>query len=212
MSLVAPERLPGLIGHELRNPLAAATTGALLLRDMVDADDPRAPILDGVLRDLDRVSGLIDGWLQTARTQRSRRDPIEVDTLLTVAAARHGAEVVCGAPGARIAGDRCLLERALDNLLENARQAGARRIRLAAQTLGPEVTLHVEDDGCGIPAGQAPHVFTAGWSGRGGTGLGLHAVEVTARVHGGRVACVPLAHGTRFSLTLPRLAAGATQA
>ena len=49
------DRLPGLLAHELRNPLASAMTGAMLARDMVDEGDPRATVLDGVLRDLDRV-------------------------------------------------------------------------------------------------------------------------------------------------------------
>jgi signal transduction histidine kinase len=67
MTAVAGSRLPGLLGHELRNPLASAMTGAMLARDMVDADDPRAAVLDGVLRDLDRMTALIDGWLAMAR-------------------------------------------------------------------------------------------------------------------------------------------------
>jgi signal transduction histidine kinase len=80
-------------------------------------------------------------------------------------------------------------------------------VRVAAQTLGSEVTIHVEDDGCGVPADAVERVFTAGWSGRGGTGLGLYAVATTVAAHAGRVRCVPLARGSRFSITLPLLAA-----
>jgi signal transduction histidine kinase len=212
VSAIAPERLPGLIGHELRNPLASAMTGALLARDMVDDADPRAVVLDGVLRDLERMNGLLDGWLHLARSSQSRRETMAVDELVAAAAERHGAEVVSAGTDARIVGDRRLLERALDNLCENARNAGAARIRLAAQTLGAEVTIHVEDDGCGITAEQAPHVFTPGYSGRGGTGLGLHAVQATAAAHAGRVRCTPLPRGTRFSVTLPLAPAGVAQA
>ena len=205
MNGVAPERLPGLIGHELRNPLASAMTGAMLARDMVDDADPRAAVLDGVLRDLDRMNGLLDGWLQLARAQGARREPVVVDDLLASVAARHGAEVLSLCPEASVSGDRRMLERALDNLLENARNAGARRLLVAAQTLGDEVTIHVEDDGSGVAADHGARVFEAGFSGRGGTGLGLYAVQATVAAHDGRVRCVPLANGTRFSITLPLL-------
>ncbi|MBL9076273.1 MAG: HAMP domain-containing histidine kinase [Planctomycetes bacterium] len=212
MNAVAPERLPGLIGHELRNPLASALTGAMLVRDMIDDGDPRAAVVDGVLRDLDRIGALLDGWLRLARGQRTEQRTFAVDEMVAAAAARHGAEVVHGCPDAALCGDRGLLERALDNLCENARHAGARRIRLAAQTLGGEVTIHVEDDGVGIPADHLPHVFAPGWSSRGGAGLGLHAVQTIVEAHRGHVRCLPLPRGTRFSLTLPLAAARSAEA
>lgn len=203
MKSVPPERLPGLVGHELRNPLAAAATGAMLLREMVDADDPRSPILDGVLRDLDRAAALLDSWLRLGRGNGIAAAPVKVDDLVRAVAPRHGAEVVGPETGVCVAGDRGLLERTLDNLFENARQAGARAIRVAVQTLGDVVDVHVEDDGCGVPREDVERVFAAGWSGRGGNGLGLYGVATTVAAHGGRVRCVPLARGTRFTITLP---------
>jgi two-component system osmolarity sensor histidine kinase EnvZ len=204
---VAPERLPGLIGHELRNPLASAMTGALLARDMVDDADPRAPVIDGVLRDLDRMNGLLDGWLNVARGKRTRRELVTVDELVAATAARHGVQVLSACPDAHLSCDRALLERALENLFENARNAGAKSVRAAVQTLAGQVTIHVEDDGGGIAADQLPQLFTAGFSGRGGTGLGLYAVQTTVAAHGGDVRCVALSRGTRFSITLPLAAA-----
>ena len=203
MSLVAAERLPGVLGHELRNPLASAMTGVMLAREMIDADDPRGPVLDGALRDLDRMTQLIDGWLRLARTGTTARTAVVVDDLLEAAARRHGAEFVCRNADAVVQGDRCLLERALDNLLENARQAGARHLRVAVQCLAGEVAIHVEDDGRGVPAEHLGRLFSPGWSGRGGNGLGLYAVATTVAAHLGSVRCVPLARGTRFTITLP---------
>ncbi len=199
---VAADRLPGLLGHELRNPIASAMTGAMLARDMVDEGDPRAAVLDGVLADLDRTTALIDGWLALARGAAARRLRIDVDGLLSRVAGRHGVQLVAGS-GAAVRGDAAMLERALDNLVENARQAGARHVRLAAQTLGEQVVLHVEDDGAGVPKDGAGRLFEAGWSGRGGTGLGLYAVAATVAAHGGAVGCQALPRGTRFSITLP---------
>lgn len=207
MSGLAPQLLPGVLGHELRNPLAGAMTGALLVREMLDGDDPRTPVLEGVLRDLERMKGLIDGWLQVARSGSVVSCEAGIDALLAEAAARHGAELVGPASGATVGGDRNLLSRALDNLLDNARNAGARRVRLAAQVLGERVQIHVEDDGVGMSAVQRARLFRPGASGRGGHGLGLYAVATSIAAHGGTVQCVPLARGTRFTITLPLAAA-----
>ena len=212
MNPIEAAHLPGLLGHELRNPLAAAMTGVMLAREMVDADDPRAPVLDGALRDLGRMSSLIDGWLDIARTGRPQRAAIAVGELLRNVAARHAAEVVCCRGEPVVPGNRALLERALDNLCENARQAGARTVRIAAQSDGSEVDIHVEDDGSGIAREDAEHVFAAGWSTRGSTGLGLYAVAATVMALSGRLRCVPLARGARFSITLPLAVARPTLA
>ncbi len=203
MSAFAADKLPGVLGHELRNPLASAMTGAMLVRDMIDADDPRARLLDGVLRELDRITELTDGWLAAARGSAGKRRRFGFDRLLRSLAERHGAQLVACAAGAIVDGDAALLERAFDNLCENALQAGARTIRVAMQRLGDELTVHVEDDGCGVPHEHVGRIFTAGWSSRGGAGLGLHAVAATIAAHGGHVRCVPLPRGTRFTVTLP---------
>jgi two-component system sensor histidine kinase MprB len=203
VSSAGTERLAGLIGHELRNPLASAMAGAMLAREMVDEGDPRQPVLDAVLADLDRMASLIDGWLQVARQRAIGRERLQVDELVRRTAERHRAEFVCGCAAVTIAGHPSLLERALENLIENARQAGARSVRLAVQRLHGEVCIHVEDDGCGVPAEHRERIFEPGWSGRGGSGLGLHAVAASVAAHGGSVRCVPLPRGTRFTVTLP---------
>ncbi len=203
MSGFTADRLPGLLGHELRNPLASAMTGAMLLREMVDADDPRTGVLEGVLRDLDRVSQLTDGWLSLAKAGNVKNKRVAVDTVVRTVAARHGADVVVSPSGHEVNGNPALLERALDNLCENAKQAGASKIRIAVQSLGGDVTIHVEDDGRGVRGEDAERVFTAGWTSADGAGLGLFAVATTVAAHRGSVRCVPLPRGTRFSLSLP---------
>lgn len=200
----ATQDLPGLLGHELRNPLASALTGAMLARDMIDGEDPRAIVLDGVLKDLDRMTGLIDGWLQMARDQHSAQTRIDVEDLLTSVGDAQRAEVVCAPPSFEIMGNRFLLERAIENLCENARNAGATKIRIAAHHDGSRVDIHVEDDGHGIAPEDAERIFEAGCSRSGSTGLGLHAVSTTVAASNGEVRCVPLPSGTRFTISLPR--------
>ena len=206
--MVAPDLLPGLLGHELRNPLASALTGVMLARDLLDDGDPRAGALDGVLRDLDRMTALIDGWLALARGSAPERRRIAVDGLLADVARRHRAELLACPSDVATVGNRVLLERVFDNLCDNARRAGAASIRIAAQLDGDDgIAIHVEDDGSGVAPEHAQRIFVPGWSRTGGNGLGLHAVATTLAMHGGAVRCVPLAHGTRFTLTLRRAAA-----
>jgi signal transduction histidine kinase len=91
-----------------------------------------------------------------------------------------------------------LMERAVDNLLDNALKfcpAGA-RITLAAQAQGGEVRLSVTDTGPGIAEADLPHLFdrfyqarhtVAPATGEGGKGLGLAIVKRIAELHGGDV-------------------------
>jgi signal transduction histidine kinase len=79
------------------------------------------------------------------------------------------------APAPALARDDELRE-VLLNLLENARLANARtvRVRVARSADGQRVTLAVEDDGEGIPDDVLPRIFEPHFSTRtSGSGLGL---------------------------------------
>ena len=206
MNALAGDRLPGLLGHELRNPLASAMTGVMLAREMLDDGDPRAAVLDGVLQDLDRTTGLLDGWLDMARNRSVCGHFIDVCTWLGAVADRHHGDLLSCPHQVGVRASRVLLDRAVDNLCENARKAGAKSIRIAAQTDGDMVAIHFEDDGRGLAADDAERVFEAGWSAGGSSGLGLFAVAETVNSSGGSVQCVPLERGTRFTIKLPIVA------
>jgi two-component system OmpR family sensor kinase len=81
---------------------------------------------------------------------------------------------------------------------------------------GPWVAVTVTDDGPGIPAGLVPTLFerfVRGDSSRsraaGSTGLGLAIVDAVTAAHHGQVSVTSAPGQTRFTITLPRLAAGA---
>jgi signal transduction histidine kinase len=197
-------RWAAVLGHELRNPLAAALTGAAVVRELLDPGDPRLEVAEGVLRDLGRLSHLLDSYLDFARAGRIRRERLGLRELCrTVARRRLGAVVVDVPEDLAVRGCGQLLERALDNLIDNALQAGARGVRLYGSATGTTVTLCVDDDGPGVPADLREHLFRPGCSGRGSTGLGLCIVAEVVAGHGGRIACEPLPRGTRFCIELP---------
>ncbi len=106
-----------------------------------------------------------------------------------------------------------LIERVLDNLIDNALQhtpaGGSVRIALDAADDGAAVRVRVSDTGSGIAAADLGHVFDRHWTGpassrrAGARGLGLAIAQRIVALHGGRleVESEP-ARGTCFSFAL----------
>jgi len=70
--------------------------------------------------------------------------------------------LVDGAPSLPFAyGDIALIQRVLDNLIENALQHtpanGQVRVSLTADS--KHISVEIEDSGCGIPEEELPHIF-----------------------------------------------------
>jgi signal transduction histidine kinase len=209
-----PAHLAAVLGHELRNPLASAVTGASLVRELLDGSDPRRATVDLVLRDLGRLDRLLNSWLDLARTGQLRRERVDLLTVLARAAnGRANVNVQTDGADTRVSGDGALLQRAFENLIENALAAGAANVQLRVDADDERgmVSVRIDDDGPGVPADRVAEIFAPGVSSRGSTGLGLTIVQSTIAVHGGRVRCEPRSGGGRFvvelALARPALAA-----
>jgi signal transduction histidine kinase len=100
-----------------------------------------------------------------------------------------------------VRGDRDALERALSNLVENARRHGRGQITVESSARDGLALLTVSDEGEGLRPEEANLAFGRFWRGRrgAGSGLGLAIVKATAERHGGRA----YAEGARFTLELP---------
>jgi signal transduction histidine kinase len=117
-------------------------------------------------------------------------------------------------PGVLVTADRIQLFRVLVNLLRNAAEVGARRVRVSARPSGSVVVLDMADDGPGLPEAVRADLFRpfAGSMRRGGSGLGMAIARDLMVAHGGDIELVETgAAGTTFRLTLPS-AEPATQA
>ena len=121
---------------------------------------------------------------------------------------------VCGACELRVAraddftfaADSELLTRAVDNLVRNAAQAGARLITLSAQREDEKAVIRVEDDGPGLQRRTLENLFVpfAGSTRAGGSGLGLPIARELIRVQGGDLDLASTsAAGTTFVIRLP---------
>jgi two-component system sensor histidine kinase FlrB len=81
------------------------------------------------------------------------------------------------------------LQGVLNNLLENAVEQGATRVRLSLR-VGSEIELDVADNGRGIPDDLQQRIFDPFFTTRAsGTGLGLAVVQNLVLNHGGEISC-----------------------
>ena len=225
-----------MLAHELRNPLAAATT-ALLLLNLQPANPAREQRAREVIgRQLGNLGRLIDDLLDVSRVTQGkielRSETIEFGGLVqrTAAVARdrwmapRGQELLVTIPDAPVlvAGDLMRLEQVLNNLLDNASKYSERgghvALRLSTDAMQGSCTLSVRDDGLGLAQASTSKVFglffqadQALGRARSGLGIGLTLVRTLVELHGGTVMARSdgLGLGSEFQVQLP-LAAGAS--
>ena len=201
------------LAHEIKNPLTPIQLVVQELHRQYGGDDARYRKTLDDARDIveEEIAGLrrlVDAFSGFAKLPRVEPKPLdlavvvddmareqrELEPPVTLATSPPVAPVV-------VAGDRLLLRRALVNLVENARQAGAREVRLAWMEDGGMARLTVADDGPGVPAALGERIFDPYVTTKPhGTGLGLAIVKKTILEHGGTIRLVPPA---MFEIRLP---------
>ena len=206
--------------HELRNPLASLRANAELYQQ---GALPSRPQVDEAMRritlEAQRMGALVDDMLRLARLDQppgQQQDPVDLSALVTrcadraqAASPRHHwrADI---ADGLEVTGDEELLRRAVDNLLANvhAHTPAVTSATVTAGLRGDTITVHVGDNGPGVPAGELPRIFDRFYRGEArtdpGTGLGLAIVAATAAAHhGGVEAALNSPQGLCITLSLP---------
>ena len=110
-----------------------------------------------------------------------------------------------------VVGDIALIERVMDNLLENALRhtpAGG-TVTVAIQPVGEAVAVQIIDTGSGIASDDLPFIFERFYQSdkmrtRGGAGLGLAIARRIVELHGRTIrADSTLGRGTTFAFDLP---------
>ena len=199
-------RFVGDASHELRTPLTALRgNAAYVARHGGD----RAVLAD-IEADAARLAALLDDLLALAREDAAapaRAEEIDVAGLARDLLAGD-ADVDLEAPvPVRVRGERAALERALLNLVLNARKHGppGGRITVSVAQEGACARMAVADEGPGLGPDEAAHAFERFWRGPRasgeGSGLGLAIVRSIAERHGGSASV----SGARFEIALPAL-------
>jgi signal transduction histidine kinase len=218
------------LAHELRNPLAAISAGAQLLRESPDEDDARWS-REVIERQTAHLARLIDDLLDVSRISqgriRLRKSLVDAADVVERACAAvrplvqdRGQDFTLDSePGALLLdADPTRLEQILVNLLSNAAKYTERggRIVLETRREGPEIAFTVRDSGIGIAPEALARVFDLFFQAdaapdrtRGGLGIGLSLVRRLVELHGGRVeARSPgSGQGSEFTVRLPASAA-----
>jgi signal transduction histidine kinase len=110
-------------------------------------------------------------------------------------------------PEKEVEADRNHLFRVLVNLMRNAAEAGATRVRARVRENGEVLAIELADDGPGLPEIVRANLFRpfTGTRRTGGSGLGLAIARDLMLAHGGDIGLVSTGPGgTTFRLTLPQ--------
>ncbi len=195
------------VSHDLRTILTRFRLSLALLDQTPEVEDLR--------RDIDEMGRMLEGYLAFARgdfgEQAATVDLTQLLSELRSDAERSGQETsleIVGDPHVTLRVDA--FKRLLFNLLSNAARHGE-HIAITAHHEGRWLTVHVDDDGPGIPPEAREEVFKpfvrldeARNQDESGSGLGLAIARDIARSHGGDVTLSdsPLG-GLRASVRIP---------
>jgi signal transduction histidine kinase len=230
-AFAAQRRFVANASHELRTPLAtmrASVDVAVAKPEPVPAQT--IALADRLRGELDRVDGLLDGFLALARAQHGElpgQAALSLEYLTAAAlavragpiAARHlTVHHATGQDGTWVTGSQALLSRMVDNVLDNAighnRDGGWISVTTGAD--GHLARLVVETGGDVLDADQVAQLaqpfrrLGADRTGSDhGSGLGLSIVEAIATAHGGTLGLRARPEGgLRVAIALPLAPAG----
>lgn len=191
--------------HELRTPLTALRGNvAYLVRHGATPS-----VIAELEQDAERLARLADDLLVLSREESDAAEPgehVSLDEIAAAAAAGEEAIDVVASEHVTVRGDRAALERAVGNLVQNARRygPGEGRITISVEAGDGLARITVTDGGPGLQPYEAEQAFERFWRGRhdkSGSGLGLAIVRATAERHGGRA----YVQGASFTIQLPAL-------
>jgi two-component system sensor histidine kinase MprB len=203
--------------HELRTPLATVQANVELLSRAGELPpEERAELREDLLSQLRELTRLVGDLVELARERPPESDLEELDLGELVAGcverARHrgGARFETTLRPSPVRADRARLDRAVTNLLDNARKwsppGGTVHVSVA------DGELIVRDEGPGIADADRPYVFDRFYRSPEsrrlpGSGLGLAIVRQVAEMHGGAAWAAPPREGggAELHLRLPPL-------
>ena len=224
----AKDEFLAMLGHELRNPLAAVRN-AVVTAQLDGARRERS--LEIARRQADQLARLLDDLLDVARITQGRialrREPTylagivarALETTRAVVEERgHALDVRLLADDVRVDADPARIEQAIVNLITNAAKytEPGGRIGLEMRRDGTDAVLAVRDSGIGIAPDMLPYVFDLFAQAergldraQGGLGIGLTIVKRVIELHGGRVDARSdgVGRGAEFVVRLPALPA-----
>jgi K+-sensing histidine kinase KdpD len=229
------------VSHDLRTPLAGikAAVSSLRQEDITWTPQEQSELLLTVDESTDRLTDLISNILAMSRIQAGavsvQVSPVVLYEVVAQALLGSNAEVTVDVPEdlPPALADAGLLERVVDNLVDNARRFSPPGVPIeihadvsgwgsgtdpADRAAAPgTVRLHITDHGPGINQSQRERMFTAfqrlgDSDARGGLGLGLAIAEgFTEAMDGQLIPSETPGGGLTMTITLPTVTAAGTE-
>jgi signal transduction histidine kinase len=181
------------VSHEIRTPLARMRLLLELARDADPTSDAGKKKLDDIDREIVEIDSLVAELLAASRLDfaaEAKRAIVATEiAVLALERADVDASILDDkSDGAKLMGDPTLVQRALVNLLTNAKRHGGGPTKLRIVRRGGFVAFEVEDGGAGFAPGEEEKVFEPFFkrsADQGSVGLGLALVKRIAEAHGG---------------------------
>jgi PAS domain S-box-containing protein len=238
--LAAVGELAAGIAHEINNPITFVRSNLVALRqdwgDLGEASAVLEPspeldarfregeeILEESIEGVDRIASIVRNVGAISHAGVDRFESVDINALLdnavNVAALSFSVSMercYSDLPEVRCAPQQ--LKQVFLNLLINAFQSigDLGSIRLVTARAGDGLEIRVQDDGCGIPAGDIERIFDPFFTTRPvgeGTGLGLALCYQIVRKHGGAIEVESeVGVGTTVRVSLPLDAEKAAEA
>ena len=217
------------VSHDLRSPLASVKLHLETLLMRAIGPEQARECLEAAWQDLGRLEARIESVLLAARLERRKlrieAHPVDLGDFLARYLARKRETVVRSGgrleagplPALPVQADPALLEKIMDNLVDNAlgHCPPGVRIRVELARKGRLAQLTVADDGPGIAPGDRRRIFRLFYraaAARGhGTGLGLFIVASLVKAHGGQAWVDSPGAGSSFQVVLPLGESGGRQ-
>ena len=221
-ALAFRDRMLGILGHDLRNPVAAVRTAATLLLRREGLDEDTRELAGAIDWSGKRMLEMIESLLDFSETRFKGALPIsriptdlhEVTRAVVeeILAANPGRQIDVAVHGdARGSWDPARMAQVVSNLVGNAIVYGSpgEPVRVSLDADADMLRLTVWNAGAPIPPELFPVLFEPFRRGAPtharGLGLGLYIVKQIVTAHGGDIDVYSTADkGTRFAVRLPR--------
>jgi PAS domain S-box-containing protein len=219
------DRMMGVLGHDLRNPLSAIRMAASAVLRQHDLPEDLRKKTQVIHKATSRMTEMIETLLDFARVESMGTLPLSrVPTDVGATAREVIDEMRAAWPDRAIElevrgdlrgqWDPGRVAQAMSNLIANALQHGepGKPVRVSLDGVGAAVLLKVKNDGKPIPSDLMQALFEPFSRGAPdtspqGLGLGLYIVKQVALAHGGTIDVESTTEvGTSFTLLLPRAA------
>lgn len=221
---VLREQFIAVLGHDIRNPLAALAAGVRMLNNREPLSERGRQITVEMAASVARAKALVDDVLDLARGRLGGGIPIECnsDEPLTPVLEHVVSELRAIAPDRLIitdfavdkpiSCDRPRIGQLAANLVSNALTHGAPDlpINVSAATTDGWFRLSVANGGSPIAPAAMEQLFQPFFRGAArpsqqGLGLGLFIASEIAKAHGGTLEVSSSQEQTRFTFAMPRL-------